>query len=313
MAQNQQQHYQPQNLVVLHPEPVKQDTAVVQPVQDSVPYSINVKSVVVKKDTVTLPGFTLNTDSLLKEKRVLNPGDTVMYLKSHTLGLPGNLRSINSATSPGFSAILVFSLLLTTCAYSLPSDYFSRILKSLFSKKGNPDFFMEKTLSGLRFKTCLFIQTILLEGLIAFDLIRKYVFGEDITPNYLSRLGLFLGVILIYHLFRSLLFTFLGNIFTTKSVSRVFISEYFTIMSLWGTWLFPMALLIVLYPLKPVVLIALLVVPGGFVRIMTFLKGVNIFFRNKGGLFYIFLYLCALEILPLVALYQALLAVYTIY
>jgi len=105
----------------------------------------------------------------------------------------------------------------------------------------------------------------------------------------------------------------LGNIFATKSTSRVFISEYYTIMSLWGTWLLPVALLIILYPLSPIALIALLVIPGLFLRIITFTKGVKIFFRNTSGLFYIFLYLCALEILPLIALIQALISAYSFY
>lgn len=301
---------QSQHLIYLHPATVTPDTTKV--IKDTIPSLVYVKSAICKKDTLPLPVFILNADSLLKEKRLFTSDDSLVYLKSQTLGISGSPRIINSATSLGFSAILILSLLLTTCAYSLQAGYFTRILKGLFSKKGNPDFFMETTLSGFRFKTCLFFQTILLEGLIAFDLIRKYVFEQNITPNHTFKLGIFLGIILIYHLFRSLLFSLLGNIFTTKSTSRLFISEYYTIMSLWGTWLFPCTLLITLYPLSPAILVALLAVPGLFLRIITFLKGIKIFFRETNGIFYIFLYLCALEILPFIALLQALIVAYTI-
>ncbi len=310
MAQSQPiQQQKQQNLVVLRPSSTMQDTT--NHNASSPVLSFSLESIKPKKDSITLPVFTTNIDTLLAEKRTLHPVDSLTLATDKPSGLSGTLLNQCPNTSDGFTLIFILSLILTTCAYSLGTRFYTHFFKTLFSGKERISFLFESTLTGFEFKTCLTLQTILLEGLIFYNLIREQIFGENINKNYIMTLSAFVVIIAAYHLIRGISFAIMGNIFSTNSTTRSFISEYFTLLSLWGTWLLPVALFMVFAHLNIYITATFLIIPALLIRILTIHKGVKIFFNNLRGPFYIFLYLCALEIMPLIVLFQALMATFS--
>lgn len=310
MAQSQSLPQQEQqNLVALHSTSIIPDSTIHS--TDSTSLSFSSKSIAPKKDSVELPVFTTNIDSLLAKKRTLSPVDSLTIATDKPLGLAGSPLNQIPKASDGFTLIFVLSLILTTCAYSLGTRFHTNFFKTIFRGKERISFLFETTLTGFQFKACLTLQTIMLEGLIFYNLIREQIFGENINKNYIMTLSSFVVIIAAYHLFRAISFAIMGNIFSTKSTTQSFISEYFTLLSLWGTWLLPVSLFMVFTQLNIYILAAFLIIPGLLFRILIIHKGVKIFFNNLRGPFYIFLYLCALEITPLIALFQALMATFS--
>ncbi len=311
MAQSQTlpQQQNKHNLVALQSSSIATDSTTQR--IDSTTISFSLENIKPKKDSVELPVFTTNIDSLLAAKRTLNPMDSLTLALDRPLGMTGLPLSQNPKSLDGFILIFILALILTTCAYSLGTRFYTQFFKNLFSGKERISFLFESTLTGFEFKSCLTIQTILLEGLIYYNLIREQIYGENINKNYIMTLSAFMVITAAYHIIRGISFVILGNIFSNKSTTRSFISEYFTLLSLWGTWLLPISLFMVFSQINIYVLATLLIIPALLIRIITIHKGVKIFFNNLRGTFYIFLYLCALEIMPLIALFSALMATFS--
>ena len=92
---------------------------------------------------------------------------------------------------------------------------------------------------------------------------------------------------------------FCGFIFKLQDKATTFINTYFVLISLLGILCFPISIGII-YGTEIVqkISIILFVLSGIIVFNMVCIKLFQIFFRGIGSIFYIFLYLCAMEILP---------------
>ena len=93
---------------------------------------------------------------------------------------------------------------------------------------------------------------------------------------------------------------FVGYIYGLKEEVRSFSTDYFVIVVVLGLLLLPMVCGRIYMPEIPgLVWNILLLTMGIFVLITLFIKLLQIFYTGISSLFYIFLYLCTSEILPL--------------
>jgi hypothetical protein len=95
-------------------------------------------------------------------------------------------------------------------------------------------------------------------------------------------------------------FRFVGYVFGLKDVARSFSTDYFVIVAIFGLLLFPICCCrVYMLDVPNLVWYILLSIMGLLVLITLFIKLLQIFYTGISSLFYIFLYLCTLEILPL--------------
>jgi len=116
----------------------------------------------------------------------------------------------------------------------------------------------------------------------------------------------FWGITAAFFCFKSILFSLLGFVFLRKSVLRVAKEVYFSTFALLGIILYPI-LVIRVYVLpildyKIIDSVVLFLFLAAFLFIVY--KLFRIFFSKPVDSFYILLYLCTLEILPFVVLFQ---------
>ena len=107
-------------------------------------------------------------------------------------------------------------------------------------------------------------------------------------------------IIAVYFGLKWVLIKFMGYVFGNKDAAQAFLTDYFVIIALLGLMLLPVAFARINMPEVPdLVWNILLSIMGVLVLIILFIKLLQIFYTKISSLFYIFLYLCASEILPL--------------
>lgn len=255
--------------------------------------------------------FQLNADSLLKANFRIQSADSTWLSRDIPYGYEGNQLPITLVNSVGVQAVLLLSVVLTTFAMGIGSKYFEQLIRNFFRVRERASFFTENSVVGFEFKAFLTLQAIALESLISYNMIRELFFLNTLRPNFILGIGLFALVFMVYHLLRVFAISFVGSTFSESRTTSSYISEYFTFMSFWGVILLPIAIAMLYWQIPVVLLGVLLVLPILFGRISYFSKGVKIFFIQNQSIFYIILYLCALEILPLIALFQVLIYTYS--
>ncbi len=97
----------------------------------------------------------------------------------------------------------------------------------------------------------------------------------------------------------------LGFIFTSRTMRSNWLSGFSAVQSMLGITLFVPALAAMFYPGEALLFVAV----GGSIyicwRIVFIFKGFRIFFHNYFSLVYFILYLCSVEIIPLLLLYRS--------
>ncbi len=117
-------------------------------------------------------------------------------------------------------------------------------------------------------------------------------------------LSAFTGCFLLYFLVKAVIYRFVDWVFFTKAQHKLWISAYSFVISLECLLFFPIVLIFVYFNLSIqqaiMTLLSLLVL----LKMLLAYKCFSIFFPNFYCLFHFFSYLCALEVVPIVALWQ---------
>ena len=105
---------------------------------------------------------------------------------------------------------------------------------------------------------------------------------------------------------KTCLYTIVNNVFFDSKKNLQFIKSLLLITSLEGGAMFPLVLLLAYFQLSTQNAIIYSAILLTLVKLMTFYKSYIIFFKQKGLFLQIILYFCALEMTPLIVLWNAL-------
>ncbi|WP_340113299.1 DUF4271 domain-containing protein [Maribellus mangrovi] len=123
--------------------------------------------------------------------------------------------------------------------------------------------------------------------------------------NKLSYFALVLGSVIIYFLGKKLLYKVLGLLFETKNETREFLFNMDNTFRALGLILLPLIALVAFSPIQQTLLLIVTGIAIVFIFYAIILqRGVFILLRKQFSIFYLFLYLCTLEFLPLLLIYK---------
>ena len=105
---------------------------------------------------------------------------------------------------------------------------------------------------------------------------------------------------------KAILYSISGWVFFDKKKNVQWLKAYLFLISCEGVALFPMVMLLSYFELSLQVAVIYTLVVLGIVKILSFYKTYLIFFKRNGVFLQIFLYFCALEVVPLLALWGGL-------
>jgi hypothetical protein len=192
--------------------------------------------------------------------------------------------------------MLLFFLLIYSVSQS--SGYISDTIKTFFQIKERSSIFSKATVNDSRFRFLLILFSIFVLSLYVYFFFRKTEKAFTIHEFLLILLatGLFLTL-------KFFIFNIIGYVFLNRNNLKVAIDSYFNTFSFLGLTLYPLLFLQIylndgLASIVNVVNLIVIIIAS----ILVIFKLFQIFFQKILDFFYILLYLCTLEILPLIIL-----------
>lgn len=209
--------------------------------------------------------------------------------------------------------ITLFILIFLFFSFSFRNSYkyLNNIFISLFKVNYHDNPFAETTINENQLKISLFALTFYTEGVLLY-----YLFIAPILTNSNLILPCIVGCSLIswlYYLLQKGIYSLLGNIFSTAQQTLFFKESFTSINLIIGLFFIPLATLLLFVKEALCAIIITCLVIYFLSRLIIIVKGIRIFSPDIFGLLYIILYLCALEILPLLYIKYAVVEMYKLF
>lgn len=173
--------------------------------------------------------------------------------------------------------------------------------KSFFSRKDLVNLIVNPTANIAQFQLFITIFTLCVFALLAYEI--AYQFPEKFK---LATFGIFSLIFLGYYILKHILFEMVGNTFFDRKTTKSYKNMYFGMLNVLAIFLFPVLIFYTYQPeswYQPLIISAIVLV--GIFYIILIIKLFQIFYIKLLAFFYIFLYLCTLEILPILILIRA--------
>lgn len=212
-----------------------------------------------------------------------------------------DMRPMSPLHDTGIIALLLIVFLLIAMNYKKGYKYFFHVGNYLFSIRRRRNTFDDHTVSETNMMLSLIINTCVMCGIISYLAIGHYypVLVEDVS---VSRLVWALsGYALIYYIWQYVFYRVMGYTFLPdKTYTQLLIDGFNSTHSVLGLLLCPVAFVMLLTPNTLVPMFYIAAILYIFARIVFICKGFRIFFNNLASLLYFILYLCSIEIVPVV-------------
>ena len=215
--------------------------------------------------------------------------------------LPYQFRTDNYVTG-----LLLLSFFIMVGVIAGSWQFISDNVKDFFYHRQSKNLFTDRNDTELRGNLFLVVQTCFLLGILYTGHVQE-CHGDLFTrlsPHHI--LGTAIGLCSLFVVGKTLLYKFVNNVFFTHSQTTLWQNIYHLSVLALGFALLPLTLLVVYFDLDYSTLQFLFVCILATIKILLFYKCFQIFFGYKYGGVHLFLYFCALEILPLFFLWEIL-------
>ena len=211
--------------------------------------------------------------------------------------VPYTIRGDNMFTSLLLICFAIFIVSLSKARYII-----GRQLRHFFYLPHGIDDEVTETGGELRFQLFLALLACLLMAITTYQYAIDFVAQTFVLPNDFLLVMIFLAVFVAYFVLKGGLYSLVNTVFFGNGPNRQWLKTLLFIMATEGVLLFPIVLLVVYFDLP----LEKAAYYYGFVflftKILAFYKAWSIFFWQNGLFLQIFLYFCALEIVPLLVL-----------
>lgn len=163
------------------------------------------------------------------------------------------------------------------------------------------------------FRSYMLFQVFLLcgIGMFAYTRARGLVTYRD-WWDLLLVVGVYTGLFFVFYLVKQLFHILLAFAFTTQQRYRLWLINYNAVVELWGLTLYLPVYWMVIVGGNVWIPVIMLCFSYVLCRLVIVYKTMSIFWHHRNSFLYISLYLCALEILPLMYLYEGMVLLYNL-
>lgn len=238
--------------------------------------------------TTTTDGITVQLDSLV----TLHP-PTERYDGDSYEQIPLN----DSIVAPIIFMLFIF----LSISLNRGSQIFNKIIQNLFSIKKRRTDYEVKSIYDTYINIFFIFTSLATEGILLYFVLFQYsIFPINYSFKLISLLTLFTGIFL---LFRVLLTKLIWYIFTDKENSQIILDGLLASQKLIGLLLIPPIIIMILNPNLIEIMIIISAIAYLISSIIFLVKLWRIFFTKLYYIFYFILYLCSVEIIPIVNFY----------
>ncbi len=243
---------------------------------------------------------------LIDGSRYVQPKNEVklvssVQVESNTLELP--IREKNILNTDWITILIILALILFASVRITYSSYIRYLFQSLLNYSTSFRMFREKNytiLHGVFRLDIIFYFTV---SLFLYQLI--YILKLTLAHENLTFYIASLGIVLSYFILKKTVYFILGLVFESVLETNEYLFNIDNFNRTLGLVLFPVVALINYYPTNnPLFMVYLGVFIVGVFYIFLLKRGVYILLKKQFSIFYLFLYLCAVEFLPLLLIYK---------
>ena len=209
---------------------------------------------------------------------------------------------------PGYDSGVLVMLLVVFLFLSYNIGHYSTLLTNfgadLFSVRKRKDVFEQHTYSETGLLISIVIMACFSEGI----LLNSALGGLGIVATQaLGVFGIIAGltvIAIVYYLWQLLAYRFTGYLFTDRLSARMWLVGFNSSQALAGMLLVIPAVVVLFNPGAASVMVPIAAALYLITRLIFIWKGFRLFYDQIGSIVYFILYLCSLEIVPLVLIYR---------
>lgn len=205
-------------------------------------------------------------------------------------------------------AVILFALFLLASVKFLFNKYLSRLVGSVFNSHTASSLFLDKNINMIKGSLMMNFLFVINISLFVVSIMNQFDYHKEQSNSFKQFVIIFLAFLILY-VGKFIVIKGLGYVFKGKNESKEYLFTTFLYNKNLGLFLFP---IIIALPFVQVYVVTSLI-NIGFLLISFFFclrisRGVKILLRKHVSIFYMILYLCALEIFPLLMIYKLLVA-----
>ncbi len=223
-----------------------------------------------------------------------------------TLPYMDGIRPAPRTTLPGADSGVMTLFISLFLILALSFRHYPTVIKS-FAKDlwdiRNRAGFETHTVSDTRLQISLVLLTCCCEGILLFS--TSNILSPLPFPVFTSIIA-FIGIAIAYYCLQLMTYSIVGYAFSNRIVTRQWLKGFNASQMLLGFTLVIPAILSVFNPGAAIPALTISVFLYLIARIIFISKGFRLFYDKFGSLLYFILYLCALEIIPLILAYKSL-------
>ena len=231
--------------------------------------------------------------------------EVISSVKHENTGLQLPSRKINSRDSDWFVGMLLLVLVIFASVRTSYSRYLVHLFRSLFNYSTASRMFQEKNYPALHAAYRLDIFFYIVFSLFIFQAIDY--FHINFTGNSIRLYLWCFGIATGFYLLKKIAYKFTGKLTECESEVNEYLFNMDNVNRIAGLILLPVVLVNMFFPFNNA---GLVIYPGIFILVFLYfkvlLRGTLILFKKQFSIFYLFLYFCTLEFVPLVLLYKIL-------
>lgn len=260
-------------------------------------------------DSFRTPVFEFNIIDYLNQQPS-EAADTVILTETEpvtpgwTIGLEGSTRQNKLNSNSGILTLIVLLFVAISLSFKDYRKLFSKFAEEMrSSRKSRGNAFDERSSHETRLMCLSILQYIVCGGIMLFALAARR--GGVSPDDYgFTTLVSEIGVFAAYYIFDIAAYSVVGYTFAGIENMKILLRRFNSSQSILGVTLALPALIVIFYPLLSDAMIYTSVTLYVLARLLFIIKGFDIFFTNIFSLLYFILYLCALEIIPLIYVYH---------
>ena len=201
-------------------------------------------------------------------------------------------------------ALLLAGLLAVALSYHKGYKYIENFFHYMFSTRRRENLFEDHTVNETGILTALIGNTCIVEGFLIYAAVRLLCpsLAPSLQANVFPHIALYCGIAVLFYVGQWLVYKIIGYTFSDKQGTKLWIDGFKATQAFLGLLLLPVLILTLLYPTNGKFLLAVAALLYLIARLVFIFKGFRIFYGNLSSILYFLLYLCAVEIVPLVIL-----------
>lgn len=228
-------------------------------------------------------------------------------LNSETVGYTTGLAATERPELPGYNSgvlcMVIAMLLLVIFTARHYGRFFRTLVNNLWSIRVRTNLFDEHTVNETRIMVALVVQVCVCEAL----LIVSWMLGDGATftsGELAATAAIATAGTGAYYVVQLAMYRIIGYAFTSRQLAVQWLQGFNSTQTLLGFALLVPTLISLFYPAAAPALIVLSVILYIVARMVFICKGFRIFYHNLFSLIYFILYLCSVEIIPLLIVYR---------